>query len=135
MRRCSSLKRWGEKAPALCPTELISSYLFSFVAGKFQRETRQINGRQMTMLHRESDREKVARNLDAIFDLHGAALSWLEEYTALTTPFRNLILLYSQLSVRRHGACRGDSVSCGQPVIECATQSDPAAEQSKSDCP
>ena len=67
---------------------MISSYLFSFVAGKFQRETRQINGRQMTMLHRESDREKVARNLDAIFDLHGAALSWLEEYTAIDYPFR-----------------------------------------------
>ena len=42
----------------------------------------------MTMLHRESDREKVARNLDAIFDLHGAALSWLEEYTAIDYPFQ-----------------------------------------------
>ena len=83
------LEALGErKRLRFAPTELISSYLFSFVAGKFQRETRQINGRQMTMLHRESDREKVARNLDAIFDLHGAALSWLEEYTAIDYPFQ-----------------------------------------------
>ena len=83
------LEALGErKRLRFAPTELISSYLFSFVAGKFQREARQINGRQMTMLHRESDREKVARNLDAIFDLHGAALSWLEEYTAIDYPFQ-----------------------------------------------
>ena len=83
------LEALGErKRLRFAPTELISSYLFSFVAGKFQRETRQINGRQMTMLHRESDREKVARNLDAVFDLHGAALSWLEEYTAIDYPFQ-----------------------------------------------
>ncbi len=83
------LEALGErKRLRFAPTELISSYLFSFVAGKFQRETRQINGRQMTMLHRESDREKVARNLDAVFGLHGAALSWLEEYTAIDYPFR-----------------------------------------------
>ena len=83
------LETLGErKRLRFAPTELISSYLFSFVAGKFQRETRQINGRQMTMLHRESDREKVARNLDAVFDLHGAALSWLEEYTAIDYPFQ-----------------------------------------------
>ena len=85
------LEALGErKRLSFAPTELISSYLFSFVAGKFQRETRQINGRQMTMLHRESDREKVARNLDAIFDLHGAALNWLEEYTAIDYPFQKL---------------------------------------------
>ncbi|MEC8356526.1 MAG: M1 family aminopeptidase [Pseudomonadota bacterium] len=83
------LEALGErKRLRFASTELISSYLFSFVAGKFQRETRQVDGRQMTMLHRESDREKVARNLDAVFDLHGAALSWLEEYTAIDYPFQ-----------------------------------------------
>ena len=69
-------------------TDLISSYLFSFVAGQFQREIRRVNGREMVMLHRESDQGKVARNIDVIFDLHGAALSWLEEYTAIDYPFQ-----------------------------------------------
>ena len=38
-------------------SELISSYLFSFVAGKFERVTRNVGGREISMLHRESDRE------------------------------------------------------------------------------
>ena len=89
--RSNSLKL-RERKRLSCSLELISSYPFSFVAGKFQRET-QISGRQMTMLHRESDREKVERNLDAIFDLHGAALNWLEEYTAIDYPFQKFDLL------------------------------------------
>ena len=39
------------------------------------------------MLHRETDAAKVARNRDAIFDLHAAALAWLENYTGIPYPF------------------------------------------------
>ena len=36
--------------------------------------------------------EKVARNVDAIFELHAAALDWLEDYTrVLTTRIRNSV--------------------------------------------
>lgn len=69
------------------PTELISSYLFSFVAGRFERVERTIGGREMTMLHRETDEEKVARNIDEIFRLHAAALDWLEDYTGIDYPY------------------------------------------------
>ena len=69
-------------------SDSISSYLFSFVAGEFERVTREINGRSVSMLHRESDAEKVARNVDAIFELHRAALEWLEDYTAINYPFQ-----------------------------------------------
>jgi aminopeptidase N len=69
-------------------SDLISSYLFSFVAGEFQRVTRTINGREMSMLHRETDEKKVARNLDAIFELHGSSLVWLENYTNIVFPFQ-----------------------------------------------
>lgn len=69
-------------------TGLISSYLFSFVAGKFEQVTRDIDGRTMTMLHRESDAEKIARNLDEIFELHAASLSWLEDYTGISYPWQ-----------------------------------------------
>jgi aminopeptidase N len=69
-------------------SDLISSYLFSFVAGEFETVSRDVGGRQMTMLHRETDREKVARNLDDIFLLHAAALDWLEDYTGIDYPFR-----------------------------------------------
>ena len=69
-------------------SDLISSYLFSFVAGKFESITQERNGRSMTMLHRETDAEKVARNVDAIFDLHAAAIEWLEEYTGIPYPYK-----------------------------------------------
>ena len=70
------------------PSDLISSYLFSFVAGKFEVVTRMVNGYEMTMLHRETDTEKVDRNLDEIFRLHAASLEWLEEYTGIDYPFK-----------------------------------------------
>jgi aminopeptidase N len=69
------------------PSDPISSYVFSFVAGKFQVVTRELNGRAMTMLHRETDAAKVARNVDAIFDLHAQSIAWLETYTGIAYPF------------------------------------------------
>ena len=41
----------------------------------------------MTMLHREPDAETVARNVDAIFELHARSLRWLEDYTGIDYPF------------------------------------------------
>jgi len=41
----------------------------------------------MTMFHRETDEASVARNVDAIFELHAASIDWLEEYTGIEYPF------------------------------------------------
>jgi aminopeptidase N len=68
-------------------TEPIPTYLFSFVAGDFQVERAERGGRTLTFLHRETDAEKVARNLPAIFDLHQVAVEWMEEYTGIPYPF------------------------------------------------
>lgn len=70
------------------PSDLISSYLFSFVAGEFETITQTKNGRDMTLLHRETDEKKVARNLDDIFELHASSIEWLEEYTGIEYPFK-----------------------------------------------
>jgi len=69
-------------------SEPISSYVFAFTAGRFEVAEAERGGRTMRMLHREPDPGKVARNLDAIFDLHATALSWLEEYTGIDYPFQ-----------------------------------------------
>lgn len=69
-------------------TDPMSSYLFSFVAGKFEEVTRQIDGRTLTLLHRETDAQKVSDNLDAIFQLHADSLTWLETYTGIDYPFQ-----------------------------------------------
>ena len=68
-------------------TPPISTYLFAFAAGKFSVETAERNGRTFRMFHRETDAAKVARNRDAVFDLHARALAWLEDYTAIPYPF------------------------------------------------
>ncbi len=68
-------------------TAPISTYLFAFTAGRFQVEEVTIGGRPMRMLYRESDSEKVQRNLPEIFSLHQQALEWMERYTAIPLPF------------------------------------------------
>ncbi len=68
-------------------TAPISTYLFSFGAGRLSVETAERDGRTLTMYHRETDSAKVSHNRDAIFDLHATALAWLEEYTGIPYPF------------------------------------------------
>jgi aminopeptidase N len=68
-------------------TAPLPTYLFSFVAGKFSMETATRAGRQFRFFHRETDAAKVARNRDAIFDLHARALQWLESYTKIPYPW------------------------------------------------
>ncbi|KRP27725.1 MAG: hypothetical protein ABS30_07480 [OM182 bacterium BACL3 MAG-120924-bin41] len=83
----SELAQENQTTRAFARTEPLPSYLFAFAAGKFQRETKTINDREMTMYHRETDRDKVDANIDEIFDLHAQALAWLEDYTAIPYPF------------------------------------------------
>jgi aminopeptidase N len=68
-------------------TQPLPTYLFAFAAGRFQIETADRNGRRFRMFHRETDAAKVARNRDAIFDLHAASLEWLERYTGIPYAF------------------------------------------------
>lgn len=80
----------GKRAIDFGQSDLMSTYLFSFVAGKFEQSTYDYNGREMTMLYRESDTALVNRNLEEIFELHGKSLDWLEEYTGIDFPFQKL---------------------------------------------
>ena len=67
-------------------TRPISSYLFAFTAGAYETATSEDG--IMTMLYRETDQEKVSRNIPEIFELHKASLDWLEEYTEIEYPFQ-----------------------------------------------
>ena len=68
-------------------TNPLPTYLFAFAAGKFSVEVARRDGRTFRMFHRETDAAKVARNRDAIFDLHAKALAWLEAYTGIPYPW------------------------------------------------
>ena len=79
--------RSGRYRLSFAETQPLPTYLFAFTAGRFQVETATRNGRVLRMFHRETDGDKVARNRDAIFDLHASALAWLERYTGIPYPF------------------------------------------------
>ena len=68
-------------------TQPLPTYLVAFIAGDFKIETAERNGRTFRMFHRETDAAKVARNREAIFDLHARALAFLEDYTAIPYAF------------------------------------------------
>ncbi|RPD45958.1 aminopeptidase [Hymenobacter sediminis] len=76
------------KTLRFAPSDTISTYLFSFAAGKFERVARTLGGREMQFLHRETDQDKVRLSLDPIFQIHADALQFLEQYTAIPYPFR-----------------------------------------------
>ncbi|MCG8605386.1 M1 family aminopeptidase [bacterium] len=83
----SSMDWESHSKHAFAETELISTYLFSFAAGKFKIETAERAGRVFNMYHRETDRDKIDRNRQSVFDLHHAAITWLEDYTGIAYPF------------------------------------------------
>ena len=60
---------------------------------------------------------KVARNKDAIFDLHARAIEFMERYTGIPYAVRQVRLRPdSGLPVRRHGARRQDSLQRAGPA-------------------
>ena len=76
----------GRKQIAFQPTEPLSTYLFSFVAGKLKKVEYADGDRILTAYHRETDPKKVAQ-LDVIFQQVASSLHWLEDYTAIPYPF------------------------------------------------
>ena len=80
----------GRTRVRFAETPLLPTYLVAFVAGEFKVETGVRNGRTMRFFHRETDTEKVARNVGVIFDLHATALEVSERYTAIPYPFDKL---------------------------------------------
>lgn len=68
-------------------TKPLPTYLFAFVAGKFQVDSAVRDGRLMHMYFRETDTAKVRRNRGPIFDIAGKALAWLQDYTGIPYPF------------------------------------------------
>lgn len=78
----------GRKKLAFEKSDYISTYLFSFVAGKFETVTYDGWKMPMTLYHRETDTAKVENNVSEIFRLHQHSLEWLEDYTGINYPFK-----------------------------------------------
>ncbi|WP_433765167.1 M1 family metallopeptidase [Flavobacterium ginsenosidimutans] len=71
-------------------SDKMSTYLFSFVAGKFNEVTQKPGNMEMTMLYRENGDDKIKASVDTIFNLHQQSLDFLEKYTNYKFPFQKL---------------------------------------------
>jgi aminopeptidase N len=70
------------------PSDKMSTYLFSFVAGKFTAVSSKDTKPTMKMLYRETNEEKIAASTASIFKLHQSSLGFLEDYTHCDFPFQ-----------------------------------------------
>lgn len=82
----------NRKTIFFAPTEPLSTYLFSFVAGRLNRTEHSKGGRTIAAYHRETDPNKLAQ-LDTIFHQVFASLKWMEEYTGIPYPFAKYDLI------------------------------------------
>ncbi|RJE75470.1 M1 family aminopeptidase [Reichenbachiella sp. MSK19-1] len=68
-------------------TEAISTYLFAFVVGDFDKRVLSNGTFSMEVMHREPIDSMLETNLDEILRLHVQSLAWLESYTGIAYPF------------------------------------------------
>ncbi len=71
-------------------SDKMSSYLFSFVAGKFTEETKNPGAFDMRFLYRENNQEKIDESVDRVYKIHQNAIDFLEEYTDVKFPFQKM---------------------------------------------
>lgn len=71
-------------------SDLMSTYLFSFVAGVFEEANEKIDSFNFKLLYRETDSAKIEASVDEIFRLHNESIIFLEDYTQFKFPFQKL---------------------------------------------
>lgn len=74
------------KLVRFAPSRLISTYLISLTAGRFEKKTMSRNGREITMYYRETDPQKLAQ-IPSIFDEVFESIEWMEDYTGTPYPW------------------------------------------------
>ncbi|NDV42661.1 M1 family metallopeptidase [Flagellimonas sediminis] len=75
--------QFGESDP-------MSTYLFSFVAGKFESVTENPGIFDMTFLYRETDSTKIKLSTWPVFEIHQKSIDFLQGYTQYQFPFQKL---------------------------------------------
>ena len=86
----SSIEIDGFREYIFKTSDLLSSYLFSFVAGKFTEKTKNPGAFDMRFLYRENNKEKIEESVDEVFKIHQKSIDFLESYTAVKFPFAKM---------------------------------------------
>ncbi|MGN7514141.1 MAG: M1 family metallopeptidase [Allomuricauda sp.] len=85
-----SIKKEGKVQHIFDQSDLMSTYLFSMVAGTFESVTENPGIFDMTLLYRETDSAKIDYSIPNIFDLHQRSVDFLKDYTQYDFPFQKL---------------------------------------------
>ncbi|SMC58246.1 M1 family metallopeptidase [Pedobacter nyackensis] len=78
----------GRKTYRFATSDILSTYLFSFVAGKFEQQVAKVGSMRSDFLYRETDTAKINNSMNEIFKIHSDALQYFEDWTAIPYPFR-----------------------------------------------
>ncbi|MBQ9192746.1 MAG: aminopeptidase [Bacteroidales bacterium] len=76
----------GRKILTFHDTKPIPTYLFSFVAGRWQMAEETVDGLPMHFYYRETDPDKLAQ-IPEVFRQAASAVRWMEDYTGIPYPF------------------------------------------------
>ncbi|MBW4891308.1 ERAP1-like C-terminal domain-containing protein [Mucilaginibacter sp. HMF5004] len=71
-------------------SDTLSTYLFSFTAGKYFTATQNIGKLNPDFLYRETDQTKIKLSTDAIFKAHADAVNFLQDWTQIPFPFQKM---------------------------------------------
>jgi aminopeptidase N len=71
-------------------TDTLSTYLFSFAAGKFSSVKRDIGKLHPEFLYRETDPNKISLSTGPVFKAHADAVNFLENWTGIPFPFQKM---------------------------------------------
>jgi aminopeptidase N len=86
----SSIEIGGFSEHAFATSDLMSTYLFSFVAGQFTEEIKKPGAFDMRFLYRENNKEKIAESVGEVFKIHQNSIDFLEAYTQVKFPFQKM---------------------------------------------
>ncbi|HEY4208189.1 MAG TPA: M1 family aminopeptidase, partial [Puia sp.] len=77
----------GYKTLHFVASDRISTYLFSFAAGRFSTASEILDGRPMHFFYRETDTTKLRLSIPSIFRIQADALRFMQQYTGIAYPF------------------------------------------------
>jgi len=69
-------------------SDTLSTYLFSFVAGKFKDKRGDVARMKADFLYRETDPSVINSSMGEIFKIHSGSLKYLESWTGIPYPFQ-----------------------------------------------
>jgi len=78
----------GRKTYQFVTSDTLSTYLFSFVAGKFEQQFGNVGKGKADFLYRETDTAKIRYSMNEIFKIHDDALKYFEDWTTIPYPFQ-----------------------------------------------